>query len=1256
MKKIILCTLLMLAAAFGARATHIVGGEIEMIYISGNRYKVCLAMYFDQVNGNPGAIDPDVTVNIFRKVDNFNMGAILLSQVSNTLVPYTQPACASGDLITRKILYCAEVTFNRDLYTHPQGYYISWERCCRNGTIVNIVDPGAAGQAFYLEFPRLKDASTGFNFINSSPTLFPPLSDYACVNQPFYFNFGGKDLDGDLLKYRLVAPLNGFSSSTVPLPPPSPGPYPNVIFWPGIGVSNMIPGSPPLTINPSTGVLTLKAFDVGLYVFAVAVDEFRGGVKIGEVRREFQLLVLNCPGANAPTAQLFEGTGTTPYTEGSVITIEPTEDRCGRIVVKDIDASTTVVAKIEPINFTSSDVVITPSSGTIAGSGSQLDMKICFPECPLPSGEPYIFDIIIADNSCAVPLLDTIKAKVLIKALPNDAPKISTSLLTKGADSCYSASVAVGETLSFDVIGNDANFDDIVITGKGRGFDIASVGVMSFDGATGKPILKAPFKFKPACDLLKASEKEKFYTIDFEVRDKRKCDSGLVAKTCVTIKVTALPDSNKAPIMTPDKIIFDPVAKLFNYPDTLFVGQNADFNITCLDPDGDSMKLSMNGVNFTITGRDITLTPDAGLASFKSKFLWRTNCKDLKDLSKSQEFILDIFLQDLKACNRLGAKDTIRVRFIIAPVKNTKPIVTTSLSATDPAPNCYRDSVAVGSLVKFTVKGFDPDADTLELTGKGNGFNFADFKMNFENKTGVGTVTSEFTWRTNCDMLKDLTKPREFNMNFIVRDKKGCNTNLSDTTCVTLVLLPNNAPNTAPKLSASLFYNAAEDLYMDTVIVGNSTDFEIICRDDENDSVSIKALPDGFALADFNMIFRDTAGFATLKAPFFWQTLCEYLGIKPDKTFEKAFFINFVARDYNECKTSLGDTIRVKILLRFLDKPNAKPEGTAIGIGFDTSKGMYYRRVKAGEVVKFDIKGTDPENNTVKIEAVPRGFSLSGVEMDFEDVIGLPPQIGKFTWPTSCELLGKLNRDTVYIIDFVITDLTNCKVTSTDTVTVRLDLTANPDNKPPTITAEGIDLNSTTGVYEKTIIVGQSINFDLIGDDADNNPVTISGEGLGFDMKALGMLFEGVSGPPKQKAPFEWTPTCEMLNGATKKDYVIEFNVSDQTQCGLTASQPILVKITVLDEADSRAFLPNNVFTPNGDGKNDFYEIKDLPLNTCQDAFERIIIYNRWGKQVFESDLRDFKWSGEGFPAGIYNYMIKYVSKTYKGTVTLLRD
>ena len=58
MKKIIL--ILLCLWAFPVAASHIVGGEFEIIYLSGNRYRINLILYFDELNGSAGARDPGV--------------------------------------------------------------------------------------------------------------------------------------------------------------------------------------------------------------------------------------------------------------------------------------------------------------------------------------------------------------------------------------------------------------------------------------------------------------------------------------------------------------------------------------------------------------------------------------------------------------------------------------------------------------------------------------------------------------------------------------------------------------------------------------------------------------------------------------------------------------------------------------------------------------------------------------------------------------------------------------------------------------------------------------------------------------------------------------------------------------------------------------------------------------------------------------------------------------------------------------------
>ena len=219
MKQLIL--ILLLCLPFLGAASHIVGGEFELLHISGNVYRLNLVLYFDVHNGNPGAKDLSATARIFRMRDNRVMKDVILPLTSESEVLYSQIECAIGDLVTSKLIYTSTVTLSDNEFNDPLGYYVAWERCCRNYEIDNIFSevpsPGTifAGQTFYLEIPPV--VKNGKPFIDSSPRLFPPLSDYACKGKPYYVDFSGTDDDGDSLAYSLATPLN--TKVGIALPP-----------------------------------------------------------------------------------------------------------------------------------------------------------------------------------------------------------------------------------------------------------------------------------------------------------------------------------------------------------------------------------------------------------------------------------------------------------------------------------------------------------------------------------------------------------------------------------------------------------------------------------------------------------------------------------------------------------------------------------------------------------------------------------------------------------------------------------------------------------------------------------------------------------------------------------------------------------------------------------------------------------------------------------------------------------------------------
>ena len=79
-----------------------------------------------------------------------------------------------------------------------------------------------------------------------------------------------------------------------------------------------------------------------------------------------------------------------------------------------------------------------------------------------------------------------------------------------------------------------------------------------------------------------------------------------------------------------------------------------------------------------------------------------------------------------------------------------------------------------------------------------------------------------------------------------------------------------------------------------------------------------------------------------------------------------------------------------------------------------------------------------------------------------------------------------------------------------------------------------------------------------------------------------------------------------------------------------------------------------NVFTPNGDGANDYLKFKNLEVL----GNNNLTIFNRWGKKVFEQDNYKNDWNGGGHVDGTYFFILSVPGATpnhYEGYVQLMR-
>jgi len=287
---------LALFAAAPLRAAHLIGGEFNYTCLDDSTYRIDLVIYRDCSSFGAG-FDSPAFIFVYNSAGVFQSYLQLFSPSITSLPVGSDNPCLSvpSGICVEKGVYTG--TFH--LPPIPGGYTLVYQRCCRNATIDNLVDPGGTGSSYVETIPPTADA-----VCNSSPVFnnFPPI--VLCANEPIFFDHSATDLDGDSLVYSLCAPFSG-ASAFCPAPmgpltgggcppiPPSP-PYPPITYLPLYTALTPLPGAPGLSIDPATGLLTGAPSVPGQYVVGVCVDEYRAGVWINRHARDFQFNVAEC--------------------------------------------------------------------------------------------------------------------------------------------------------------------------------------------------------------------------------------------------------------------------------------------------------------------------------------------------------------------------------------------------------------------------------------------------------------------------------------------------------------------------------------------------------------------------------------------------------------------------------------------------------------------------------------------------------------------------------------------------------------------------------------------------------------------------------------------------------------------------------------------------------------------------------------------------------------------------------------------------
>lgn len=388
-----LFSLLFLSADLSA--TSIMGGDLTFECTNSGEYLWRLKLYEDCL-GAPGINVQPIT--IAGCGNTYNLALNLVSGPTEVLssCPF-HSTCSGGSLPgVKELIYEGTIV----LSVTCLEYTASFRMCCRTHLITTVNVPGI--QYVYLE------ASTNTSVgCNSSPVFNNAPIINTCVGQSLMINPGTFDPDGDSLVYSLVDCLH---DQGIPID----------YFYPPFNGNNPLSTVSGTVINTQTGTVSFVPNIVQSAPICIRIDEYRSGVKIGEVFRDIQINILPCTN-NLPISGPFieNGINTGSYSYD----VYPDSSFCLTIEGGDIDVDSITMLWDSSYAF-----------GTFSIAGNYTANPIgtfCWTPTSADIG-PNLFTTTLNDNYCPVNGITNTAYIVNVVCDPNATLLVEASVQLEG--------------------------------------------------------------------------------------------------------------------------------------------------------------------------------------------------------------------------------------------------------------------------------------------------------------------------------------------------------------------------------------------------------------------------------------------------------------------------------------------------------------------------------------------------------------------------------------------------------------------------------------------------------------------------------------------------------------------------------------------------------------------------------------------------------------------------------------------------------
>ncbi|WP_194777857.1 DUF7507 domain-containing protein, partial [Pararhodonellum marinum] len=327
------------------------------------------------------------------------------------------------------------------------------------------------------------------------------------------------------------------------------------------------------------------------------------------------------------------------------------------------------------------------------------------------------------------------------------------------------------------------------------------------------------------------------------------------------------------------------------------------------------------------------------------------------------------------------------------------------------------------------------------------------------------------------------------------------------------------------------------------------------------------------------------------------------------------------------------------------------------------SKSVDVEEAFLGDVVVYSIiirnDSEIPAFNLEVRDTLPNQFMVVELIPDATEVIG-----NSILWEVD---VLEANEERIFTINTIVTGTGNDIVNRVSVIGNNFpDALANsPAIQVFTEPDRLIDLSITKSVSNNVVIVGNQFTYEIT---VVNNSEELATNVLVRDVIPPAVLYissvfsEGTIDFNPQSQLLSWTLN-ELPPNTPKVLQIIVRAITQGTvlnQANVTASQPDEDVSDNIDEVEHRQidFDIPSVFTPNGDGVNDTWDISGL---TDEFPENSVVIVNRWGSEVFKSNNYRNDWGGENLIEGTYFYRITVTEDLtgrqlfFTGYVTILK-